>query len=80
MNEEALKAIAEEAIKRNTGARGLRAIIEDIMKEIMFDIPSNEQISKVIINEETIKTKNPQLVLAESGKREKLKLSKKTKS
>ena len=78
--EEALKAIAKEAIKRNTGARGLRAIIEDTMKEIMFDIPSNEQVSKVIVNEETIKTKNPQLVLAESGKREKLKLSKKTKS
>jgi len=78
--EEALKAIAKEAIKRNTGARGLRAIIEDTMKEIMFDIPSNEQVSKVIVNEETIRTKNPQLVLAESGKREKLKLSKKTKS
>ncbi len=77
---EALKAIAKEAIKRNTGARGLRAIIEDTMKEIMFDIPSNEQVSKVIVNEETIKTKNPQLVLAESGKREKLKLSKKPKS
>jgi ATP-dependent Clp protease ATP-binding subunit ClpX len=78
--EEALKAIAKEAIKRNTGARGLRAIIEDTMKEIMFDIPSNEQVAKVIVNEETIKTKNPQLVLAENGKREKLKLSKKTKS
>lgn len=78
--EDALKAIAKEAIKRNTGARGLRAIIEDTMKEIMFDIPSNEEVSKVIVNEETIKTKNPQLVLAESGKREKLKLSKKTKT
>lgn len=78
--EEALKAIAKEAIKRNTGARGLRAIIEDTMKEIMFDIPSNEQVSKVIVNEETIKTKTPELVLAEGGKREKLKLSKKTKA
>ena len=78
--EDALKAIAKEAIKRNTGARGLRAIIEDTMKEIMFDIPSNEEVSKVIVNEETIVTKTPQLILAESGKREKLKLSKKTKS
>ena len=68
--EAALKAIAKEAIKRKTGARGLRSIIEDTMKEIMFDIPSNEQVSKVIVNEETIKTRNPQLVLAESGKRE----------
>jgi len=77
--EPALKAIAKEAIKRKTGARGLRSIIEDTMKEIMFDIPSNEQVSKVIVNEETIKTRNPQLILAESGKREKLKLTKKIK-
>jgi ATP-dependent Clp protease ATP-binding subunit ClpX len=77
---EALESIAKEAIKRNTGARGLRSIIEDTMKEIMFDIPSNEQVSKVIVNADTIKTRTPQLVLAESGKREKLKLTKKIKS
>ena len=77
---EALESIAKEAIKRNTGARGLRSIIEDTMKEIMFDIPSNEQVSKVIVNADTIKTRSPQLILAESGKREKLKLTKKIKS
>ncbi|MEK6263189.1 MAG: ATP-dependent Clp protease ATP-binding subunit ClpX [Clostridium sp.] len=77
--EEALKAIAKEAIKRKTGARGLRSIIEDTMKEIMFDIPSNEQVVKVIVSAETIITKTPQLVLAENGKREKLKIPKKTK-
>ncbi len=48
-----LKAIAEEAIKRKTGARGLRAIVEEIMKEIMFDVPSDERISKVIITEDS---------------------------
>jgi ATP-dependent Clp protease ATP-binding subunit ClpX len=47
------------------------------MKEIMFDIPSNEEVAKVIINADTIKTRNPQLVLAENGKREKLKVTKK---
>jgi len=78
--EPALKAIAKEAIKRKTGARGLRSIIEDTMKEIMFDIPSNEQVAKVIVNEDTIKTRNPQLILAENGKREKLKLTKKIKT
>ncbi|MBK5242241.1 ATP-dependent Clp protease ATP-binding subunit ClpX [Clostridium sp.] len=78
--EEALKAIAKEAIKRKTGARGLRSIIEDTMKEIMFDIPSNEQVVKVIVTDETIRTKSPQLVLAENGKREKLKIPKRTKS
>ncbi|MGV8983369.1 ATP-dependent Clp protease ATP-binding subunit ClpX [Clostridium sp.] len=78
--EEALKAIAKEAIKRKTGARGLRSIIEDTMKEIMFDIPSNEQVAKVIVNGDTILTRNPQLVLAESGKREKMKITKKVKA
>ncbi|WP_298839136.1 ATP-dependent Clp protease ATP-binding subunit ClpX [Clostridium sp.] len=78
--EEALRAIAKEAIKRETGARGLRSIIEDTMKEVMFDIPSNEEVAKVIINADTIKTRNPELVLAEGGKREKIKITKQIKS
>lgn len=74
--EEALKAISEEAIRRSTGARGLRSIIEEIMKDIMFEIPSNESISKVIINEETVSNKNPELVEAEGGKRAPIKIKK----
>ena len=46
---EALKAIAAKAIERNTGARGLRSIIEEIMMDVMFDVPSDESIEKVII-------------------------------
>ena len=62
-SEEALNAIADEAIKRKTGARGLRAIVEEIMTEIMFDIPSDETIEKVIINEKCITEKqNPDVV------------------
>ena len=53
--EKALNAIAEKAIERKTGARGLRSIIEEVMTEIMFDIPSDERISKVVITEPTIK-------------------------
>jgi len=68
--DEALIAIAEEAIKRKTGARGLRAIIEDIMRDIMFDIPSREEIQKVSINEDTIKNKKPEIILAEGGVRQ----------
>lgn len=68
--DEALIAIAEEAIKRKTGARGLRAIIEDIMRDIMFDIPSKEEIQKVYINEDTIKNKQPEIILAEGGVRQ----------
>ena len=61
--EDALKAIADEAIARKTGARGLRAIVEDIMIDVMFDVPSDENISKVIITEATIKSKQlPDLV------------------
>lgn len=46
---EALKAIMTKAIERNTGARGLRSIIEEIMMDVMFDVPSDESIEKVII-------------------------------
>lgn len=52
--EGALKAIANKAISRNTGARGLRSIIEDIMMDVMFDIPSDETIQKVIVTEDSV--------------------------
>jgi len=68
--EDSLLAIAEEAIKRNTGARGLRSILEDIMKEVMFDVPSDETIEKVIIHGETIKTKAPEILYRKALKDE----------
>jgi len=74
--EGSLEAIAEEAMKRNTGARGLRSIIEDTMKDIMFEIPSKEEIAKVIITKETVENKVPELVLAEGDKRQPLKVKK----
>lgn len=49
---EALEAIAQKAIERNTGARGLRSIIEGIMLDVMFEIPSDDTIEKVIITKE----------------------------
>jgi ATP-dependent Clp protease ATP-binding subunit ClpX len=64
-DEQALIAIAKEAITRNTGARGLRAIIEDMMKDIMFDIPSRKDVKKVSVNENTLKTKKPEIELTE---------------
>lgn len=77
--DEALEVIADEAINRNTGARGLRSILEEMMKDIMFDIPSREEIAKVIINKDTLKTKKPDIVLAEGEKRSPLKSSKRNK-
>ncbi|OBR96165.1 ATP-dependent Clp protease ATP-binding subunit ClpX [Clostridium ragsdalei P11] len=74
--EDALEAISDEALKRNTGARGLRAIIEETMKDVMFDIPSKEEIAKVIIDKNAVETKKPELIEAEDGKRTPIKLKK----
>ncbi|HCY0093956.1 TPA: ATP-dependent Clp protease ATP-binding subunit ClpX [Staphylococcus aureus] len=52
--EEALSAISEKAIERKTGARGLRSIIEESLIDIMFDVPSNENVTKVVITAQTI--------------------------
>lgn len=46
----ALRAMAQLAIKRNTGARGLRSIIEDVMRDVMFDLPSRNDVAKVVID------------------------------
>ena len=51
---EALELIVDKAIERKTGARGLRSIIEEIMRDIMFDIPSNPKIEKCIVKKETV--------------------------
>ncbi|PRQ13137.1 ATP-dependent Clp protease ATP-binding subunit ClpX [Lactiplantibacillus plantarum] len=65
-NDDALRAIAQEALARNTGARGLRLIIEDTMRDIMYDIPSREDVKKVIITRETVADHaEPELVLAD---------------
>ncbi|MGT2907426.1 ATP-dependent Clp protease ATP-binding subunit ClpX [Streptococcus dentiloxodontae] len=53
-DQEALEAIADKAIKRKTGARGLRSIIEEIMMDIMFEIPSQEDVTKVRITKEAV--------------------------
>jgi len=52
--EDALLAVAHKSIERKTGARGLRSIMEETMTEIMFEIPSNKEVKKVIINSECI--------------------------
>ena len=53
--DEAISAIVDKAIERKTGARGLRSIIEEIMTDIMFEIPSNPNIEKCIITEDTVR-------------------------
>jgi len=61
--EDALAAIAQEALKRNTGARGLRAIIEGIMRNVMYDIPSRTDVVKCIVTKDVVvKKEEPILV------------------
>jgi ATP-dependent Clp protease ATP-binding subunit ClpX len=68
---EALKAVAEEALKRNTGARGLRSILEEVMLDVMYDIPSREDIAKCIVTGETIQKKEPPRIIAMDRKKKK---------
>ena len=60
----ALTAIAEEALKRNAGARGLRAIIESIMRNVMYEVPSRNDVVKCIVTEETVREHaEPQMII-----------------
>lgn len=63
---EALWAVAREAIKRKSGARGLRAILEDVMLEIMYDIPSQENVKECVISEDVILKREKPLILYEN--------------
>jgi ATP-dependent Clp protease ATP-binding subunit ClpX len=65
--EDALYEIAKEAIERKTGARGLRSIIEDTMLDVMFELPSREDIVKCIITKETLQDKARPKLLLEDG-------------
>ena len=60
---EALKEIAQKAIVRKTGARGLRSIIEEVLLETMFDLPSIEGVDEVILNKEVINGKTKPLMI-----------------
>ena len=59
---EALEKIAELTIKNKTGARGLRSVIEGILQELMFEMPSKEDISEIIITPETVEGGKPKTV------------------
>ena len=65
--QEALEAIVDKAIERKTGARGLRSIIEEIMRDIMFDIPSNPKIEKCTITKDTVlNNAGPEIIINEN--------------
>ncbi len=63
--EDALRAIARKAMERKTGARGLRSIIENVLLDTMFELPSMENVSKVVIDESVIKGENTPILIYE---------------
>ncbi len=68
-DEEALRAVAKKAIERKTGARGLRAILEDVMLDIMFDIPSRDDVGYCRITKDVIDKVCPPLLVESTGEK-----------
>ncbi len=68
---EALRAVARRAIDHGTGARGLRAILEEVMTEIMFELPSRDDVREVVITNESITDKRPPLIVTERARAKK---------
>ncbi|HEV8598298.1 MAG TPA: ATP-dependent Clp protease ATP-binding subunit ClpX [Gemmatimonadales bacterium] len=62
---EALRAVARKALKRSTGARGLRAILETVMTDLMFDLPSRDDVREVVVTPECITDAKPPMVVTE---------------
>ncbi len=71
--DDALQAIAEEAIKRNTGARGLRAIIEGIMRNVMYEVPSRTDVSKCVVTKDVVLNKEEPVIVTTGEKKSKKK-------
>jgi len=70
-SKDSLKAIAEKAIKRKTGARGLRSIIEEALLQTMFDLPSMENVEEVVVNKEVITgTSAPLIIFSKNTSKE----------
>ena len=73
IKEDAIRAVAQKALERKTGARGLRSILEGVMTDIMYEIPSRDDVTKCIITKETI-TEGARPIL-ETGKKEEVEAS-----
>ena len=65
--DDALEAIAESALKRKIGARGLRMIIEDLMLDIMYKLPENKKVTECVITREAVLTKDKPITLIEKA-------------
>ena len=65
--DEAMLAISEEAIRMKTGARGLRTVVEDLLLDVMYEVPSRKDVAKCIINEETVLLRKRPMLVSRSG-------------
>ena len=65
--ETAVEAVAEQALLRGTGARGLRAIMEEVLQQVMFDVPSRDDVEKVVITREVVQSKEKPITLIEKA-------------
>ena len=69
--DEAIEAMAQQAMLRGTGARGLRAIIEEVLLNVMYEVPSRDDVAKVVVTDKVVLDNvNPTLVPRETPKRE----------
>ena len=68
---QAVRAIARRAIERGTGARGLRAVLETIMRDVMFDLPSREDVREIVVTEEAVTSARPPLLVLHPETRKK---------
>ena len=67
LREDALRAIARKAMERKTGARGLRTILEQVLLDTMYDLPTMEDVSKVVVDESVIKGESEPLMVFDNG-------------
>ena len=65
--DDAVREIAKKAIKRKTGARGLRTILEDILLDVMFDVPSSKSVKKVVMDASVVNGENEPYIIHESS-------------
>ena len=70
--EDALTAVARKAMERKTGARGLRSILEDVLLEVMYKIPSEAEVAKVIVDENVISGSSEPMLIYENQDKQKI--------
>lgn len=69
LRDNAMRAIAAKAMERKTGARGLRTIMEQVLLDIMYDLPSMGRVSRVVVDESVIAGENPPFIIYDGGEK-----------